>query len=183
MNETLRVSPAGLALIKRFEGLRLEAYRDAAGVWTIGYGHTSKALDAAVAQATGPIYLDTRYPHFWTDPSGKVLTDPDKAEALLRADIGRFEQAVRAAVTVPLESREFDALVSLAFNIGAAAFAGSTVVKRLNRGDRAGAADAMLWWDKARVNGKLRRVEGLARRRAAEKALFLGANPVSSEPC
>ncbi|MBB5520080.1 lysozyme [Amphiplicatus metriothermophilus] len=175
--ETLRLSPAGLALIKRFEGLRLEAYRDAAGVWTIGYGHTSKALDAAAEAATGE-----QRPRFSIE-KGRVVIDEADAEALLRADAGRFEQAVRAAVAVPLEQHEFDALVSLAFNIGAAAFAGSTVVKRLNRGDRAGAAEAILWWDKARINGKYRRVEGLARRRAAERALFLGANPVSNEPC
>ncbi|GAB4533582.1 MAG: hypothetical protein Kow00133_21420 [Amphiplicatus sp.] len=158
-NGALSVSPAGLALIKRFEGLRLEAYRDVAGRWTIGYGHT------------GPDVTE-----------GMRITEAE-AEALLREDVARFEEAVRAAVRPALAQHEFDALVSLAFNIGAAAFARSTAVRRLNRGDRAGAADAMLWWDKARVNGKLRRVEGLARRRAAEKALFLGANPVSSEPC
>ena len=143
------INLAGLRLVKEFEGCKLSAYRDSAGVLTIGYGHTSKA---------GPP----------TVTPGLSITQAD-AEAILRQDLQLFEDAVQKLVTVDLTDNEFAALTSLCFNIGATAFAGSTCLKRLNKGDRKGAAEALTWWNKA--GGK--RLGGLVRRRAAEKALFL----------
>ncbi len=143
------INLAGLRLIKEFEGCKLSAYRDSAGVWTIGYGHTSQA---------GPP----------TVTPGLSITQAD-AEAILRQDLQVFEEAVMTAIKVALNDNEFAALTSLCFNIGASAFAGSTCLKRLNKGDRKGAAEALTWWNKA--GGK--RLGGLVRRRAAEKALFL----------
>lgn len=149
----MRISPAGIELIKRFEGLELESYQDIAGVWTIGYGHTETA---------GP---DQRI-------------SEREAEELLRRDLGPRERAVEQLVSVSLNQHEFDALVSFVYNVGANAFKTSTARKRLNRNDRLGAADALTWWNKATVSGVLREVAGLTRRRAAERALFLTpANP------
>ncbi len=147
------INETGLLLVKAFEGLRVEAYQDSAGVWTIGYGHSSKAGEPRVTP-------------------GLRITEAE-AETILRRDLDRFEAEVARLVTVPLTDNEFAALTSLCFNIGAAAFAGSTCLKRLNSGDRKGAAEALTWWNKATVRGKKVRMGGLVRRRAAEKALFL----------
>ena len=144
----MQINQTGLDLIKRFEGLRLEAYQDAVGIWTIGYGHTETARP------------------------GMVITEAE-AEALLRQDLDRFEAGVSSLVKVPINENEFSALVSLSFNIGTAALARSTTLKRLNRDDRAGAAEAMLWWNKVRQGDAFVELRGLTRRRAAEKALFL----------
>ena len=96
-----------------------------------------------------------------------------EAEALLRRDLRSREDAVERASRVSLNQNEFDALVSFVYNVGAAAFRRSTLLARLNRGNRLGAADAITWWNKATVGGVLREVLGLTRRRAAERALFL----------
>ncbi len=147
------INEAGLALVKDFEGLRLQAYQDSAGVWTIGYGHTA----AAGAPTPGP---------------GLVITEAE-AERILRQDLQVFEAEVARLVEVPTNDNEFAALVSLCFNIGAQAFASSTCLKRLNRGDRKGAAEALTWWNKATVEGRKVRLRGLVRRREAENLLFL----------
>ena len=150
----MRTSERGVALIKRFEGRRLGAYRDVAGIWTIGYGHT------------GP------------DVTPGDLITPERAEELLRQDLLRFERGVRERVSVPLNQNQFDALVSLAFNIGLDAFGRSTVRRRLNRHDLKSAAEAFLMWKLADLDrdGKTEPHEvspGLKRRREAERALFL----------
>lgn len=144
----MKINQEGLDLIKRFEGLRLEAYQDAVGVWTIGYGHTR------------------------TVRPGQTISEAE-AEDLLRQDLDTFEEAVSRLVKVPLNENEFSALVSLTFNIGEGAFGRSTALKRLNAGDRKGAADAMEWFNKVRQGGQFVELRGLTRRRAAEKALFL----------
>lgn len=145
----MKISESGVALLKRFEGLELEAYQDIAGVWTIGYGHTGSDVQP-----------------------GQRITERE-AEALLRRDLRPREDAVDRFVNVPLNQNEFDALVSFVYNVGAQAFRGSTALKRLNRGARMAAADALTWWNKATVGGVLREILGLTRRRAAEKALFV----------
>ncbi len=144
----MKTSENGVALLKRHEGLELEAYQDIASIWTIGYGHTA---DVA---------------------AGDVLTE-EGATSLLSRDLASREDAIARLVTVSLNQNEFDALVSLIYNIGIDAFRGSTARRRLNAGDRIGAAEAMTWWNKATVNGVLREVTGLTRRRVAERALFL----------
>ncbi len=145
----MKISENGIQLLKRFEGLELEAYQDIAGVWTIGYGHTGPDVQP-----------------------GMKISERD-AEELLRRDLKPREQAVDGGAKVSLNQNEFDALVSFVYNVGAAAYRGSTALKRLNKGDRIGAADALTWWNKATVGGVLREVLGLTRRRAAERALFL----------
>lgn len=147
----MRTSANGLALIKRFEGLELEAYQDIAGVWTIGYGHTGgRAIEGATLTAA-------------------------QAEALLMQDLAPRELAVSGLVKAEINQNMFDALVSLVYNIGRERFRTSTCLRRLNQypPDYIGAADALTWFNKATVNGVLREVQGLTRRRAAEKELFL----------
>lgn len=141
----LSLSPHGAEMIGGFEGLRLTAYRDAVGVLTIGYGHTGADVK----------------------PGQRISTAT--ALALLRRDAQSAEAAVERAVKVPLTQGQFDALVSLTFNIGGGALASSTLVRKLNAGDVKGAANQFLRWDKAGGRTLL----GLSRRRRAERALFL----------
>ena len=143
----MQINKRGLELIKSFEGLRLDSYRCPAGVATIGYG------------STGP---HVRIP---------MTITPGEAERLLQKDIARFETGVTAMVSgVPTSENEFSAMVSLAFNIGLGAFATSTLLKRHKAGNKIGAANAFLMWNRA---GK-RVLPGLIRRREAERALYLG---------
>src|SRR4051812_49352160 len=106
---TRTIHAAGLALVKAYEGLRLEAYQDTSGIWTIGYGHTKGVKPG--------------------DSIGAA-----RAEQLLKADLMEAEQAVETLVTVPLTDNQFSALVSFVFNLGEAAFARSTLLKKLNQG-------------------------------------------------
>ncbi|MGH6981527.1 MAG: lysozyme [Stellaceae bacterium] len=151
MNGALTLSAAGLTFITAHEGCRASAYRDAAGIETIGYGH--RLTDGE------------------SFPGG---IDEAAARRLLAADAARAEEAVRAHVAVALTQGQFDALVSFVFNIGAGAFAGSTLLRKLNDGDVAGAADEFLRWNKIASGGALVAEPGLTARRAAERKLFLG---------
>lgn len=145
----LQTSAEGIRLIKNYEGLRLEAYSDPVGVLTIGYGHTGPDVYA-----------------------GMVITE-SQAEQLLSERLAlEFEPGVRLALTTRPAQHEFDAMVSLAYNIGVPAFQNSTLVTIYNRGDRMGAADQFKRWKFA--GGKV--LLGLERRRAAERAMFLGAD-------
>lgn len=155
----MKTSQKGVDLIKQFEGLELEAYQDIAGVWTIGYGHTETAK------------------------SGMRINERE-AEALLQRDLRPREQALSRIVNVTINQNEFDALISFVYNVGVEAFRRSTARKRLNSGNRIGAADALTWWNKATISGVLREVRGLTRRRAAERALFLTPTnpPIVTDP-
>lgn len=139
-----QMGAAGLELIKEFEGRKLTAYLCPAKVWTIGYGSTG--------------------PHV---KPGMTITEAE-ADKLLQDDLDRFEACVDKAAPNATQN-QFDAMVSLAFNIGTAGFERSSVLKRLLAGDKAGAADAFLMWNKA---GGVA-LAGLTRRRQAERALFL----------
>jgi lysozyme len=148
----LRISLAGIELIKEYEGCELKAYRDIVGVLTIGYGHT------------GPDVYE-----------GMVIT-LEEAEALLRADLERFERDVTSLVKVQITQGQFDALVSFAFNVGsdidadqlAEGLGDSTLLKLVNAGDFSGAQRQFGKW----INAGGKPVNGLKKRRAAEAALF-----------
>ena len=132
-------------IIKHFEGLRLEAYKCPADVWTIGYGHANKVKP------------------------GDVITTGE-ADILLALDVQEAERAVNAYVDVVINQNQFDALVSFVYNLGAGNFKSSTLLKKLNQGDYLGAANEFHRWNKA--GGKVLR--GLVRRREAEANLFIG---------
>lgn len=140
-----QINKAGLDLIKSFEGLRLKAYKDAVGIWTVGYGHTKTATP------------------------GMAISEPE-AEAMLRNDLAEAQGAVERLVKRPLNDNEYAALVSFVFNLGSGNLSRSTLLRKLNAGDRRGAADQFLVWNKA--GGKV--LAGLTRRRQAERALFTG---------
>ena len=160
---TLVTSAKGISLIQLFEGFRGTAYLCPAKVWTIGWGHTSAAGAPPVVKG--------------------MMINKVQGEQILRDDLRKFETKVReliatAKVNVTTQD-EFDAFVSFSFNIGLGAFAGSTVLKRYLRGDKAGAAEAFLAWNRATVNGVKVVLAGLSRRRQAERALFLGDRVVA----
>lgn len=147
-DQITQVSPQGVDLICGFEGLELKAYDDGAGVCTIGYGTTI-------------------YPHGKAVQYGDTCTI-EQAKNYMQYDLRRFEQAVTAAVNVPLNQNQFDALVSLSYNIGIGAFKNSTLLKLLNASDYNAASHQFDVWIKA--GGKT--VQGLVNRRAVEKLLF-----------
>lgn len=143
------LSPSGIELIAGFEGYRANAYLCPAKVWTIGFGTTV-------------------YPDGKRVKSGDYCT-PEQAKAYKAHDLKKFEDTVSSTVKVGLTQNQFDALVSLAYNIGSNAFAGSTLVKKLNAGDYKAASDQFSVWNKG--GGKV--LQGLVNRRAKEKVLFL----------
>ena len=139
----MKISLEGLALIKKFEGCRLEAYYCSGGVLTIGYGHTGGVKES-----------DT-------------ITQ-EEAEKLLRADVFKFEEYVEDNVMVELDQSQFDALVAWTFNLGPGNLRESTMLKKLNEADYASVPSEMKRWNKA--GGKT--LDGLIRRRQAESLLF-----------
>ena len=145
----MQTSEKGIALIKEFEGCKLTAYRDSVGVWTIGYGWT-QPVDGKPIRAGMTIKQET-------------------AERLLKTGLVSYESDVSRLVKVGLTQGQFDALVSFTYNLGARSLSTSTLLRKLNAGDYTGAADEFLRWNKA--GGKV--LNGLTRRREAERALFL----------
>ena len=146
----MKTSENGLNFIENLEGCKLTSYKCPAGIWTIGIGSTRYADGSAVKQ-------------------GQTLANKQAALDLLANTIAPFEHAVNA-IGVTLNQNQFDALVSLCYNIGASNFASSTLVKLLKSGaDKTEIADQFLRWDKA--NGKS--LAGLTHRRQVERTLFL----------
>lgn len=145
----MNTSQTGINLIKGFEGKRLSAYDDGVGVWTIGYG-------------------TIKYPNGIRVKKGDTCTDA-QAESYLKNDLVKFESAINRLVKAPLNQNQFDALSSFTYNLGETNLSKSTLLKKLNAKDYAGAADQFLVWNKA--GGKV--MNGLVRRREAERNLFL----------
>lgn len=144
----MKISPNGISLLKAHEGLRLFAYLDPVGVWTIGYGHTK-------------------------DVSPGQHISPSVAEEFLRQDLSWAEDCVNNSVKVSLSQNQFDALVSFVFNVGVGAFQDSTLLRQLNAGNYSEAAEEFLRWDKGTINGEKVVLPGLVTRRKAEQKLFL----------
>ncbi len=143
----MKTSEKGLALIMQHEALSLKAYKCPAGIWTIGYGHTR----------------DVR--------AGDVCT-PQQAKQWLMQDVKTAEAAINSA-RLPIKQNQFDALVSFVFNVGIGNFKRSTLLKKI----RANAFDKnieqqFMRWNKARVNGRLKPMRGLTKRRTAESLLY-----------
>lgn len=158
----MKTSKAGIDLIKHFEGVRLKPYKCPALLWTVGVGHV--------------LYHEEHYlstdgrRHFPLKPEHKRSFTEAEVNELLRDDLHRFESGVARLCGANLPQRQFDALVSFAFNLGLGALQRSTLKTKLTRGDIQGAADQFLRFSKA--GGKV--LPGLLRRRVAERALFLG---------
>ena len=143
--EPAYISPDCVTIIKHFEGCRLSAYRDPVGIWTIGYGQTEGVH------------------------AGMTITQGQADSMLQKALADKYVPGVQRMFG-PLEQHRADALVSFAYNLGVGALQKSTLRKKILAGDWAGAADEFLKWHYAGGRSLL----GLRKRRAAERARFLG---------
>ena len=139
----MKISERGKDLIRLFEGCRLTAYDDGVGVWTIGYGHTAGVKP------------------------GDEITQ-EQADEWFSEEAEQFSNKVQVLVMVEINQNQFDALVSLAYNIGVGALSRSTLLRKLNEGDYQGAAEQFDVWN--RGGGKV--MLGLVRRREQERKLF-----------
>ena len=140
----MALGPKGRALIQSFESLRLQAYQDQRGIWTIGWGHTTGVVPYQTCSASD-------------------------ADDWFTQDTQTAVNAVNRTTDVPLSQEQFDALVSFTFNVGQTAEAHSTLLSLVNQSDFTGAAAEFEKWD--HVNGVPN--AGLLRRRQAERDLFL----------
>ncbi|WP_370931819.1 lysozyme [Bartonella sp. DGB1] len=143
-----KVNNTAFELIKNFEGLRLEAYKDIAGVWTIGYGHTSIIGGLEVKE-------------------GLKITEQQALE-LLNKDVAKIAASVEKYVKVPLNDNQFAALVSFVYNIGINAFKTSTLLSKLNAGEYAQIPFQLSRW----IYASRKKLTGLVKRRKAEADLW-----------
>jgi len=144
----MKISNKGVQFIKREEGEKLTAYLDTRGIWTIGVGHTGSVDGKAVSRG--------------------MTISQNKSTELLLSDLTWVERAVNSNVKTKINQNQYDALCSLVFNIGASAFSSSTVLRRINKSDFTGAAEAILMWKRAGNDPDI-----LLPRRKRERELFL----------
>lgn len=149
------VSEIAIDLIKEFEGFEGQAYIDTDGTPVIGYG-LSKI-------AGKPVRLGDRI-------------SPERADAALKSHLREIDRELAKIVKVKLSDRQKSALASICFNVGINGIKNSTLIKKINNHDFAGAANEFLRWDKANMRGRLVQLPGLTRRRSAERQLFLDGN-------
>lgn len=142
------ISTEGLELIKYFEALRLEAYTDQPGVWTIGYGTTRGVI------------------------KGMKITK-EKAEELLMDDIKYFQNGINKLIKVSLNQNQYDAIVSFVYNVGLGSFKASTMLRMINLKNFLGASDQFTRWVYITILGKKVVSRGLRNRRLKERELFL----------
>ena len=162
MNPT-SVSEAGVSLVKKFEGLHkvttegdVRAYRCPAGRWTIGWGHCKGVKSGMRATV-------------------------EECEKFLQEDLNEAGNVVTRFVNVPLTQQQYDALASFVFNLGSGNFQSSSLLKKLNQGLYDDIPEQIMRWNKARVEGELKALKGLTRRRTAEAALFSMDAPLADE--
>ena len=148
----MKITTAGKNLVKEFEGCYLKAYKCPAGIWTIGWGHTSDAGPPLVVE-------------------GMVISRSE-ASTILDNDLSAVSYDVNSVVKVPLTPNQSDALISFVFNIGIGAFTKSTLLKRLNSGNYDSVPEQLMRWTK----GGGRELPGLVRRRQAESTLWRKIN-------
>jgi lysozyme len=153
---SMNISAEGVNAIKRFEGFREDAYQDTAGVWTIGYGTTEKALGYAVTP-------------------GMKMSKSEANTYLMEHLKSSYVPTVKRYITTEATQGEFDAMVSFVYNLGSGNFSESTLLKKFNAGDHEGAANEFVRWNKAKnaKTGKKEALAGLTTRRLAEKETFL----------
>ncbi len=157
----MKVSDKAIKVIKHHEGTRQRAYRCPAKLWTIGVGHV-------LYPEQGKLKIEQRDAYSLRPEDDRVF-NMEEIDAILRADLERFERGVTQFCTVPLTQGEFDGLVSFSFNVGLGTLQRSTLRQKLLRGDKEGAADEFLKYCMA--GGKP--LKGLQNRRIDERAMFL----------
>jgi lysozyme len=148
-------------MVKHHEGVRFKPYRCPAALWTIGVGHVLYPEQAKIPMAERM--------NFPLRPEDNRVWTKDEVDAILKADLARFEKGVATYCPVPLTQGMFDALVSFSFNVGLGTLQRSTLRSKLNRGDKLGAADELLKY--CLGGGKI--LKGLQNRRIDERAMFL----------
>jgi len=151
------INQATIELVKKWEGFRADAYLCPAGVWTIGYGITAGA-------------------GIGVSPKRGDKVTREEAERHLRLALERFAAQIRPAITAPITENEFGAFLSLAYNIGAGGFRGSSALRHFNAGDKDRAAESIKLWNKATVGGKRVVLQGLVNRCLDEVRLFRTAS-------
>ena len=152
MLNNFEFSPNGVSKLESLESFKATIYRDAAGIPTIGFGHKVRLGDGILM--------------------GDSISSIE-GTALLLKDAAAAVHAVNFCVETQLNQNQFDALVIFVYNIGVTAFQNSRLLQLLNAGDFASAANELLVWDKAHVQGQLVELAGLRNRREAEQELFL----------
>lgn len=157
----MNVSPKAVEMVKHHEGVRFRPYRCPARLYTVGVGHV-------MYPEQGKLKIEDR-DGFPLRPEDNRVWTKDEVDAILKADLARFERGVATYCTVPLTQGMFDALVSFSFNVGLGTLQRSTLRSKLNRGDKAGAAEELLKYCMA--GGKI--LKGLQNRRIDERAMFL----------
>ena len=145
----MKAGDKAVKLIQEFESCKLKAYLCPAGKWTIGWGSTGEGIEEGTV---------------WTQ---------EKADDALASKVAGLSKAITKGLTGPTRQGQFDAFVSLAYNIGLYALLTSTAFKNHNKGLFKDAAIAITWWNKITVNGVKVYSAGLNRRRLAEKALYM----------
>lgn len=149
-----------LKALVRLEGSHPQAYLDIADVLTIGVGHVILPKDNHLNIVLGRPYK-----------RGDELSDKQVLQ-LLELDLGVYISAVNSLIKVELTQNQFDALVMFAFNVGVGALSRSTLRRKLNAGDYLDVSNQIMRWTKARVRGKLKKVQGLVNRRETERQIF-----------
>ncbi|MFT9364863.1 MAG: lysozyme [Gluconobacter sp.] len=162
MHETAIVLATALLRRPGFEGFCATPYVCPAGYWTIGYGSRWLANGQPVTARTASI-------------------SEAAASSLLLQTVTSLDAALSRMVRVALSDIQRAALLSWQYNVGTAAVESSTLLRKLNADDYAGAADELLRWDKATVHGQLVELPGLAKRRAYEREVFLGRRSVPTD--
>tara|TARA_R100001594_G_scaffold51860_2_gene85341 strand:- start:898 stop:1353 length:456 start_codon:yes stop_codon:yes gene_type:complete len=145
----MKTSQEGVALIKKFEGCKLESYLCAASVWTIGFGSTKGVTEG-------------------------MSISQERADMLLLEDLEEFEESVNNLIKVDLEQNQFDSIIAWTFNLGASNLSASTLLQKINNKEWDEVPEQIKRWNKATVNGEKQVLEGLVRRREAEALLFEG---------
>jgi lysozyme len=157
----MQTSLKAIEMVKHHEGVRYRPYRCPAALWTIGVGHVLYPEQAKIPMAERM--------NFPLRPEDNRVWTKDEVDAILKADLARFEKGVATYCPVPLTQGMFDALVSFSFNVGLGTLQRSTLRSKLNRGDKLGAADELLKY--CLGGGKI--LKGLQNRRIDERAMFL----------
>jgi lysozyme len=164
----MKVSKEGLKLLKHHEGFRKKPYLCAAKIWTIGYGHALYADQMRIPSTPEGMERRKAFP---LKPEHNRVWSVEEIDALLVKDVERFERAVLRFISVPLKQHEFDAVISATYNLGPGWLQRSQVRQKINRGDKKGAMESLLKYNKG--GGKVLR--GLDNRRKDEVALFMKA--------
>jgi lysozyme len=157
----MNVSPKAIAVIKHHEGVRQKPYKCPAKLWTVGVGHV-------LYPEQGKLPIDQRDGFAMKVEDFRIFS-MEEVDAILRADLNRFERGVEKFCPVPLTQGMFDGLVSFSFNVGLGTLQRSTLRQKLLRGDKEGAAEELLKYCMA--GGKI--LKGLQNRRIDERVMFL----------